>query len=178
MIYDHYLRYIQGISCVAELLVLVMLVLPVERCRTKLQRCTRGRCSDGHSPIVLVCHGHTRKNASQLRFSLLPISDLSVKSLTNRWHQPEGNSRNDSPFPCDGNVCIFRSPIGIAAGTSGGFLTEIACVYGTALIGIPFIGTSFTGVSCDIGDTVCSFNGSLQPDRHEDIASLDLEQNL
>ena len=131
-----------------------------------------------YARIIIRRRGHRRKNASQLRFSSLLISDLSVQSLTNRWHQPEGNSRNDSPFPCDGNVCIFRSPIGIAAGTSGGFLTEIACVYGTALIGIPFIGTSFTGVSCDIGDTVCSFNGSLLPDWHEDIASIDLEQNL
>ena len=34
-----------------RLLVLVMLVLPVERCRTKLQRCTRGGCSDGHIPL-------------------------------------------------------------------------------------------------------------------------------
>ena len=79
-----------------RLLVLVMLVLPVERRRTELQCCTRGGCSDGHSSkyarILFRGYGHRRKNASQLRFSLLLISDLSVKSLTNRWYQPEETS--------------------------------------------------------------------------------------
>ena len=90
------------------------------------------------------------------------------------------DTRNDS----EGNVSIFRSPIGIATCTAGGIFTEIACVYGMDFTGL-VNGTALIGISfhrnflyCGIDDTVCSFNWSLLSDWHEDIASLDLEQNF
>ena len=87
---------------------------------------------------------------------------------------------------CDLRLHV-RSPIGIAAGTSGGAFTEIACVFGmdftripngTALTGISFIGTPFTGISFGFGDTVCFSKGSLPVRCEEDTEVLDLEQNF
>ena len=70
-------------------------------------------------------------------------------------------------------VCYrFRSPVGFVSGTSGGALTEIACLYGMdftriltgrALTGILFIGTAFTGISFSIRNTVFSSKGSRPP---------------
>ena len=62
-------------------------------------------------------------------------------------------------------ICrLFGSSIGMAASTSGGAFAEIAFWYGkdftgiligTALIGIPFIGTAFARSSFGLGNNVC-----------------------
>ena len=77
----------------------------------------------------------------------------------------------------------FLSSIGMAADTSGRAFAEIAWVYGkdvigiltgTALTGIPFIRTAFTGIPSSIGNTVCSSKGPLPPSSEEDTEFLDL----
>ena len=84
-------------------------------------------------------------------------------------------------------ISIFVSLIGITTGASGGALTETACLYGlviaqiltgTALTGILFIGTAFTGIPVSFGNIVFSNKGSRPPGSVEETKLLDLEQNF